>query len=87
MHQHHIDHLPPDIDTALITNTGEFADLNIDAIIRQEQQYGDFPISGMASSILPHLTPPQPMPNDPTLTSAALDSPLQVHRQMNTAGW
>ena len=93
---HH--HIPRDLDPSLFT--GDFKDLNIHDVIQQELRYGgglDFTMAasdGTYSSLNPHThhSPhhshlcPTPLANDPTLTSVALESPLQVHRQINP-GW
>lgn len=78
--------LPPDIDPSLLSS--EFKDCNIEDILRTEMQYGGGLIGRHQSSLI-HSHVPQPMPNDPTLTSAALPmgSPIQVHRQLNAARW
>lgn len=81
--------IPHDIDPDLFSN--DFKDLNIDAVLQQELKYGgDFSMSNTAQGVYP---PPQPhlhnvhthhhLPNDPTLTSVALDPPLQLRRH----GW
>lgn len=80
--------LPPDIDPNLLT--GDFKDCNIEDILRTEMQYEEGGLIGHSNpSTLVNAHVPQPMPNDPTLTSAALPmgSPLQVHRQLNAARW
>lgn len=97
-HNHHAHHrLPNDIDPELFTL--DFKDLNIQDVLKTELQYGGnlgFPDTspGHAPSIhtpSPHVIQRQyhTLPNDPTLTSAAL-SGNHVHHMHNNhrpQGW